>query len=661
MTLSQVGLVLVLMALLTSAIGAPVGFVAGATRSAEGLRWARRLAYLFAGFMLLANLTMEIALLTHDFSVSYVASVGSLATPVHITIVSLWSSLEGSILFWGLILGGFAAAVAYLQRQGHEDYLGYTLGTIFAVGLFFSFLIAGPANPFKPTPLPIPTDGPGPNPLLQNHLLMIIHPPMLYLGYVGMTVPFAMAVAALLRGRLGPTWLRPMRNWLLVPTSFLTLGIMLGGWWSYEVLGWGGYWAWDPVENASFLPWLTALAALHSAVVQQRRGTLKAWTTILVMVTFLLTILGTFLTRSGVVNSVHSFTQSPIGPLFLAFLAVCLVAVVALLALRIDTLTSEPTEDAVVSREGAFLLNNLLLVTFTFTVLIGTLFPIIAEAVRGVKVSVGEPYFNRMAVPICLGLLLLMGIGPALPWGRAGMKHLRRALLIPVPAAAAGLGLTLLLGGRNPSVLLTGALAGYALWVTIDQAFRPARARSQKGESLPTAVDRSFRRAPRRTGAYLVHFGVIVTFVAIAISSNYQTDVETTLAPGQSTEVGSYRLTFNGAQLVEEPHLTAQRATVTVSRPGRAESVLEPALNFYPTQREPIGTPAVKSTLTHDLYLTVMNVGADGSLGLRAIMTPAVLWIWIGVLVMVVGTGLCLVPPQAAKANEPAGAAESIA
>ena len=431
---SQLGSAAVLLALLTCAIGAPLGFFAGASRSSAGLQWTRRMALAFGLFMVLANLIMEYALITRDFSVSYVASVGSLATPLHITIVSLWSSLEGSILFWGLVLGLFTAGVTVLQRRGHEDYLAYTLGTLFAIGLFFSFLIAGPANPFRPTPPPIPTDGPGPNPLLQNHILMIIHPPMLYLGYVGMSVPFAMAVSALLRGQLGASWLRPLRNWLLVPTSFLTLGIMLGGWWSYEVLGWGGYWAWDPVENASFLPWLTAIAALHSAVVQQRRGSLKAWTVILVMVTFLLTILGTFLTRSGVVNSVHSFTQSPIGPLFLVFLGICLVATIVLLSWRVDTLVSEPTEDAVVAREGAFLLNNLLLVTFTFTVLVGTIFPIIAEAVRGVKVSVGEPYFNRMAVPICLGLLLMMGIGPALPWGRADKRALQRALLWPLPA-----------------------------------------------------------------------------------------------------------------------------------------------------------------------------------------------------------------------------------
>jgi cytochrome c-type biogenesis protein CcmF len=659
MSLSQIGLALVLMALLTCAAGAPIGFVAGATRSATGLQWTRRLAYAFAFLMLAANLVMEYALVTHDFSVSYVASVGSLATPLHITIVSLWSSLEGSILFWGLVLGVFTAAVTYLQRRGHEDYLAYTLGTMLLVGLFFSFLIAGPANPFRATPAPIPIDGPGPNPLLQNHILMIVHPPLLYLGYVGMTAPFAMAVAALLRGQLGPTWLRPLRNWLLVPTSFLTMGIMLGGWWSYEVLGWGGYWAWDPVENASFLPWLTAIAALHSAVVMQRRGTLKAWTTILIMVTFLLTILGTFLTRSGVVNSVHSFTQSPIGPMFLAFLGICLVGVVVLLSLRIDTLVSEPKEDAVVAREGAFLINNLLLVTFTFTVLIGTLYPIIGEAVRGVKVSVGEPYFNRMAVPICLGLLLLMGVGPALPWGKSDRRSVLRSLLVPLPAALVALGLAALLGGRNPNVLLTSALAGYALWVTLGQIFRPAQVRIRKGESVPQAVESSFRRAPRRVGAYLVHFGVITTFVAIAISANYQVVLETTLAPGQSANVGNYQLTFERARLVEEPHLTSQRATVAIARGGKPKGTLEPALNYYPTQREPIGTPAVRSTLSHDLYLTVMNLDEMGRLGLKAIVTPAVYWIWIGVFIMVLGTGVCLVPPKTVRAVKEVPAMEA--
>jgi len=656
--MATLGQLCVLAGLLICAVGTPIAFAAGASRSARGLVWSRRLALAFAGAMLAANLVMEYALITHDFSVSYVAQVGSLATPWHITVVSLWSSLEGSILFWGLVLGGFTAALVLLQRRGHEDYLAYTIGTLLATGLFFSFLIAGPANPFQAIS-PVPTDGPGPNPLLQNHILMIIHPPMLYLGYVGMSVPFAMAVAALLRGQLGATWLKPLRNWLMVPIGFLTLGIMLGGWWSYEVLGWGGYWAWDPVENASFLPWLTGIAALHSAVVQQRRGTLKAWTVILIMVTFLLTILGTFLTRSGVVNSVHSFTQSPIGPLFLSFLGITLIGVVVLLAMRIDTLVSEPAEDAIVAREGAFLINNLLLVTLTFTVLIGTLFPIIAEAVRGVKVSVGEPYFNRMAVPVFFGLLLMMGIGPALPWGRASREELRRALLRPLPAALAGGVLAAFVFSFDWQILLTGALAGYALWVTLDQGIRPARARARGGESVPRALGSSLTRSPRRTGAYLVHLGVIVTFAAIAASSAFQTASEGTLAPGEELLVGDYRLVFEGAEHERQPHREVEKAVVRVERGGRQLAILEPSLNQYDTQREPIMTPAVRTSLGHDLYLTLGGVGDDGRAGLRAILTPAVVWIWIGVLVMVAGTALCLIEPRTARSRAAATAAEA--
>jgi len=360
-----------------------------------------------------------------------------------------------------------------------------------------------------------------------------------------------------------------------------------------------------------------------------------------------------------VVNSVHSFTQSPIGPLFLTFLGICLVASIILLSLRIDTLVSEPSEDAVVSREGAFLLNNLLLVTFTFTVLVGTIFPIIAEAVRGVKVSVGEPYFNRMAVPICLGLLFLIGIGPALPWGRADKRALQRALVWPLPAGIVGLGIALLAGARSWSLLLTAFLAGYALWVTLDQALRPARLRAKKGESAGQAVLQTFVRAPRRTGAYLVHLGVIVTFVAIAISSTYKENLEATLAPGQSAALGGYNLTFKQLDIEQEPHLTAQKATIQIEHDGKDEGTLQPRFNHYPTQREPIGTPAVRTTLTHDLYLTVMNVGEDGRIGLRAIVTPAVVWVWLGVLIMVAGTVICLIPPRSVAVAEKARTAEA--
>jgi cytochrome c-type biogenesis protein CcmF len=647
--MSLLGRSLVLLALLACTIGVPLGYVAGYRRSARGLKWTRWMALSFAGFMALATLVMEYALLTHDFSVSYVAQVGSRSTPTVITIVSLWSALEGSILFWGFILGLFVAGLAVLQRKGHEDYLAYSLATALAVSMFFCFLIAGPGNPFATVPPPIPPDGPGPNPLLQNHILMIIHPPMLYLGYVGMTIPFSMAVAALLRGQLGPTWLRPMRNWLLVPWAFLTLGIMLGGWWAYEVLGWGGYWAWDPVENASFHPWISGTAAVHSAIVLQRRGTLKAWTIILIFITFLLTILGTFMTRSGVFNSVHSFTQSPIGPTFLIFLAVCSVAVLVLLALRMDTLNTEPSDESLMNREGAFLLNNLVLLVLLFTVLVGTLFPLIAEAVRGVKVSVGEPYFNRMAVPTFLALLLLMGVGPALPWGRPDKKAMQ-ALLRPLGLATVALALGIAFGARSGPVLVVLFLSGYTVWTIAEQVSRAPRARRKKGEGWGRATGTSFRRAPRIFGAYASHLGVVVTTLAIAISSSYRIDVERTLGPGEEMLVGDYTLAFQEVRTEKKPHLTATKALVEVRKNGSVTGSLEPSLNHYPTRMQPIGTPAVKSNLSHDLYLTLMNVGEDGRVGLRAIVTPLVYWVWLGVLILVAGTALCLLPPRRATA-----------
>src|SRR5882672_8672442 len=336
------GRILILMALLAASAGALLGFATGRRPNAAGWKWARRLAYAFAAFMVLANVVMEYALLSHDFSVSYVAHVGSRSVPTWVSMVSLWSSLEGSILFWGLVMGVYVAVATWQNRDKHPEYMPYAVGVWLACGAFFSFLLAGPAQPFATVPSPA-MDGPGPNALLQNHYLMVIHPPFLYSGYVGMTIPFGLACAALLVGRLGHDFIRPLRNFLLLSWIFLTVAIVLGGWWAYEVLGWGGYWAWDPVENASFLPWLTATAALHSALLVERKGVLKGWTTTLVIATYLLSSLGTFMTRSGVFNSVHSFTQSAIGPTLLAFLALALLSSVALFALRVDVLQAEGT------------------------------------------------------------------------------------------------------------------------------------------------------------------------------------------------------------------------------------------------------------------------------------------------------------------------------
>ncbi|HYM62007.1 MAG TPA: heme lyase CcmF/NrfE family subunit [Thermoanaerobaculia bacterium] len=644
---ATLGSFLILGSLLVATTGAMLGFFAGRKRSPEGLLWSQRFAYLYASLMIAATAVMEYALLTHDFSVSYVAHVGSRAVPVWVTIVSLWSSLEGSILFWGCILGVYIALATFLNRNQHSEYMAYAIGVWLACGAFFSFLIAGPANPFVAVPNPL-TDGPGPNPLLQNHVLMAIHPPFLYLGYVGMTIPFGFASAALLRGRLGHGFLRPLRSSLLLPWIFLTIAIMLGGWWAYEVLGWGGYWAWDPVENASLLPWLTATAALHSAIVMERRGVLKGWTVTLVQATFLLTILGTFMTRSGVFNSVHSFTQSSIGPTILVFLALTLLGSVALLALRIDSLESEGRIDGAASREGMFLVNNLLFVLFTFTVLIGTVFPLIVEAVRGKQMSVGRPYFDAMVVPIGAVLLFVLGVGPALPWGRAGKEQIKRSLLPPLIGAAVLAIAGFLLGARNPWTLVTLAFGGYAAQVTLGEMWLPLVQRMRRGDSFKTAlVDGQLRRGSRRFGSYLVHAGAVIVIIAIAVSSTMRSTQEIRLAKGQSGTMGPFTGTFTGAEERTEPNRQSTMAHFTITKNGRHVADLAPRMNQYAAMREPIGTPDVHSMITGDIYLSLMNVDLQQqTVGVLVIWTPMVSWIWVAVILMGFGGLVALIPSR---------------
>ncbi len=639
------GRFLILAAVLVSTSGAVVAFAAGKKGSAEGRRWAERFAYAFAVLMVLATGLMEFALLGHDFSVKYVTQVGSLSSPTWVTIVSLWSSLEGSILFWGFILGLYIAGATWINRGQHPEHMPYAIGTWLSCASFFSFLIAGPANPFLSVLTP-PVDGPGPNALLQNHLLMVVHPPCLYLGYVGMTIPFGLATAALFRGRLGVDFLRPLRAALLLPWIFLTVAIMLGGWWAYEVLGWGGYWAWDPVENASLLPWLTATAALHSAIVMERRGVLKGWTVTLVQATFLLTILGTFMTRSGVFNSVHSFTQSDIGPTILVFLAVALIFSVVLLAMRIDSLESDGSIDSAVSREGMFLVNNLIFVVITFTVLIGTVFPLIVEAVKGKQMSVGRPYFDAMTVPMGTALLFLLGVGPALPWGRASRREILWSLLPPFATGLVISGLGRILGVTNVWTLVTLLFGGYAAHVTLEQMWRPLVQRLRRGDSFGEAlVEGQLRRGRRRFGSYVVHAGAVIVLVSIAVSSTMRTSQEVSLVRGQTVQAAGYAVTLLGVEERSEPNRQATIARVSVSRDGKSLGTLEPRMNQYLTMREPIGTPAVRSSLGSDLYLSLMNINpAQQSVGLLVIRTPMVAWIWISVFLMGLGGLIALIP-----------------
>lgn len=596
-------------------------------------------------FMTLALAAMVGALVSHDFSVSYVAQVGSRATPMFYTIISLWGALEGSILLWGWVLALYANAVLVTHRTRAGTLVPYTLAVLMAVMLFFVILLVGPADPFV-TVFPVPADGPGPNPLLQNHWLMGVHPPLLYLGYVGMTVPFAFAMGAMLAGEVQrDEWTRLVRRWMLVSWGFLAAAIIAGMWWSYEVLGWGGYWAWDPVENASLMPWLTATAYLHSAMMQERRGMLRLWNLNLVVGTFVLTILGTFLTRSGIISSVHAFTTGTIGYYFLAFIAIVLLATLVMVAGNSEQLRTTGRLDSPVSRETVFLANNLVLTALTFTVLVGTLYPLIAELASGVKVSVGEPFFDRMSLPLIALLLFLMAVGPALPWRAAPSGSLGRLLGRPLLGALLTSAIALGTGSRDPSELLVFALVGYAAAATLVEFARPALARRRAhGEALPVALGRAVLGNPRRFGGYVAHLGLLIVAVGITASTASRVEKEATLSAGERMTVGGSTVRLRSVWGRQEPQRYVIGATLDVLN-ARDEVIdtLAPRMNFYPRSDQPVPTPDVRSTILGDLYANLQTFREDGkSATVKLIREPLVVWIWLGGCVVVLGALLGL-------------------
>jgi cytochrome c-type biogenesis protein CcmF len=640
------GHIATLLALLCAAAGATLAFLGGRPGGERFVDAGRRVTYAMLAFVAVAFLVMEYALVTHDFSVKYVAQVGSRETPLFYTIISLWSALQCSILMWSLILAIYTALVARSIARGgapSKD-IAYSLGSLLIVNVFFLVLISFPANPFGVLN-PAPANGPGPNPLLQNHPFMGIHPPLLYIGYVGMAVPFSFGFGSLLSGQLDPEWPRRIRRWTLVPWAFLSLGIVAGAWWSYEVLGWGGYWAWDPVENASFMPWLTATAFLHSVMVQERRGMLKTWTLTLIIGTFLLTLLGTFLTRSGVLASVHAFTEGLIGPFFLGFLGLVLLSSLVLLAWRGEALRSTGSLDSAISRETAFLANNLLFTAFAFTVLLGTMFPLISEAARGVKVSVGAPYFNQMSVPIAMALVFLAGVGPALPWRKGSPGLLGRKFLWPAVAGLGGGVIIAIIGVRAPLVWLTIVMAIFALGLLVGEVTGPAAIRRARGESLVRSVTGVALGNRRRYGGYIVHAGVLLVAVGIAVSAAYRREGEWTIRLREAATIGPYAIQFDSLWAASEPQRDAVIAGVTAFHKGDRIGAFYPRLNYYKTQREPIATPAVREHPAEDLYLVLMAYDEKGAHAtIKAIVSPMVGWIWYGGIVMGLGVIFALWP-----------------
>ncbi|HEX2272726.1 MAG TPA: heme lyase CcmF/NrfE family subunit [Acidimicrobiales bacterium] len=614
------------------------------------LRAGLRYVWLVLGGACLATLAMQLALIGHDFSIEYVARNNSRGTPLLYTITGMWSALEGSILLWALVLAGYLAVIARHFRDRADDRLvGWAALTALVVAAFFFALMAGPANPFRVVSGVVPADGQGPNPLLQNHPLVAFHPPMLYLGYVGFTVPFAFAVAALVTGRLGEGWLVETRRWTMFAWGFLTAGIVLGAWWSYEVLGWGGYWAWDPVENASFLPWLTATAYIHSVMVQERRGMLRVWNLSLLVATFSLTILGTFLTRSGVLDSVHAFTESAIGPLLLAFFAAVVAVSIGLIGWRGDRLRSPGSIDSPVSREGAFLANNVAFAAFAFVVLLGTVFPLLAEALNGDRLSVGAPYFDRMTMPVGFALLFLMAVAPALPWRKASGELLHRRLQWPAWAGTLTVVACVVAGLRGLAPLVAFGLGAFAAAAAVRHLALSVRATRAQGRAAWRGL------VGRSNGGMVVHLGVVLVAVAFAASSSFGHRRQFRLEPGQTASLAGHTVTYLGT--TEERR--SNKATVAARVRVDGDRVFEPALHRFPFATQSIGSPSVRVGPFEDVYLTLVSAPEEGQTAavIGVNIQPLVVWLWIGGGVMALGTVLAAWPGRARRRDEDSVAA----
>ncbi|MFZ0664906.1 MAG: heme lyase CcmF/NrfE family subunit [Acidimicrobiales bacterium] len=636
----------VLLSLAAAGVGIVVCVAGLATKRGDLLKSSRVYAALLLGGAVLATFAMQRALLTHDFSVAFVAENSSRQTPLLYTITGMWSALAGSILLWGLILAGYIVAVTIrFRRKADDPLVGWAMLVLFSVAAFFFALMAGPSDPFNTISGTIPSDGLGPNVLLQDNPLVAIHPPLLYLGFVGFTVPFAFAIASLATGRVQETWQAMTRRWTLLAWAFLTAGILLGAWWSYQVLGWGGFWAWDPVENASLLPWLCATAYLHSSIVQERRGLMRVWNLSLVVSTFCLTILGTFLTRSGVVQSVHAFSDSDIGPLLLGFFGVVFAVGLGLIAWRGDKLRSPGGIDSPLSREGAFILNNLLFATFAFIVLLGTVFPLLYEAFRGTQVTVGAPYFNTMTIPLALLLLTLMAIGPVLPWRKTNVSTLRDRLTIPAIGAVAVVVICVALGVRGLAPLAAFGLGSWAAFSNMQQLFISARASHRHGDGAWRGL------VGRANGGMIVHLGIVMVAVAIAAATSFGHRYETNLAVGQTSIVDGHSFEYLGTTIVRTPAETSTEAIIRVDGGG----LFHPAVSSFGANTEAVGTPAIDSSLKDDVYLTIdtlpLQVGGPITIGVT--IEPLVMWLWVGGGVVVLGAALAVIPVRRRKGRTP--------
>ncbi len=601
----------------------------------------------------IATASLVYLFLVDDFSLAYVSGHSNRDLETFYKIAALWSGQEGSLLFWSWLLSLYAVTLLIANRGKHPELMPYVTVIVAGVQCFFLILNVFVASPFQvlgttgadgALQVMAAADGRGLNPLLQ-YPEMVIHPPMLYLGYVGFTIPFAFALAALLGRYPGEKWIHLTRRWTMVAWGFQGLGILLGAHWAYAVLGWGGYWGWDPVENASLMPWLTGTAFLHSVMMQEKRGMMKVWNVWLVFITFLLCILGTLLTRSGIVSSVHAFAQSTIGPWFTGFLLLTLgICVVAYLKNR-DYLRSESQLDSMVSRESSFLFNNLILLASCFAVLWGTLFPVISEAVQGTKISVGPPFFNKVNVPIGLFLLFLTGVGPLLAWRKTSTESLVRNFGWPLAGGILAGAIAWPLGFNDVYAVICLILSVFVTLTIVSEFARGALVvRSRTGMNFLSSMAHLTMRNTRRYGGYVVHFGMVLIFIGLA-GAAFNEDVQNEVEPGSRMEIGPYTLAVQSLTARPAQNYTAERVTVDVIRDGKSMMYLYPERRFYPANEITGTMVAIHSTLKEDLY--VVYAGRDPETNravLHAYRNPLVKWIWLGGVVLVLGTALGLVP-----------------
>ena len=611
----------------------------------------QRLALGVSFFVFLATFILGYQLIISNFDIDYVARYTSLETPVVYKISALWAGQSGSLLFWLFILSVYATVVILQNQRKHHGLMPWVIITMVIVQMFFLVLTNYVTNPFKPTEADfIVANGNGLNPLLQN-VTMAIHPPTLYLGFVGFTVPFSFGISALVNRDTSPLWIQSIRRWTLVAWLFLSMGIILGGWWAYRELGWGGYWAWDPVENASFMPWLTATAFVHSIIIQEKKDMLRVWNMVLIILTFTLCIFGTFLTRSGVMSSVHSFTASSLGPIFLAFVFFILVASFGLMYTRINDLRSTKRMESFTSRESGFLFNNMVFVVMCFSVFWGTLFPVISEAVRGTKITVGAPFFNQINIPIGLILLGLTGVGPLLAWRRTGKKHLIRNFTFPILTGLSSAIVLLIIGYRD-YVVISFSLGAFVTATITTEFVRGIRARNKKfKESLFTALKMMVSKNRSRYGGYVVHLGIVFMFIGFT-GHAFDKEKEFSLKVGETDHVAGYEFELIQLSESERPNHYAWISDLRVTNHnGEFVTNLHPEKRVYfhrnpdVNRRQPHSELDIYSTLNKDIYSIFSAVDTENGVAFIKIMVnPLVRWVWIGGFILVFGTLIALWP-----------------